>query len=400
VRRLSLAHAQRIALAAQGLTEPRPAGRVDRRHVRRLFDTIGVLQLDSVNVVARAHQLTMWSRLGHHDRALLDRLAYATRPPELFESWVHEASIVPVELHPVLRWRMDRARGGDTWNRLARFAQHHPDLVEQLWEEVAERGPLPASDLSEPGRSHGPWWGWNDTKIGLEYLFRAGRLVVLRRNGFERVYEIPERHLPEEVLATPTPQVEEAQRELLRRAAGHLGVASLGDLADYHRMRSPDARPRVVQLVEAGELEEVRVEGWREPAYLSPRARLTRRPSITTLVSPFDPIMWRRERVERLFGFHYRIEIYVPAPKRRWGYYVLPFLHEGRFRARVDLKADRGARRLLVQAAWLEPGETEAVVAEVLSAELKAFAAWLQLDAVEVAPRGDLAPALARVIGS
>jgi uncharacterized protein YcaQ len=399
VRRLSLAQAQRVALAAQGLTEPRPRGRVDRRHVRRLFDTIGVLQLDSVNVVARAHQLTMWSRLGHHDRTMLDRVAYATRPPEVFESWVHEASLVPVELHPLLRWRMDRARGGDTWGRLARFATSHPDLVEQLWEEVAERGPLAAADLSEPGRSRGPWWGWNDTKIGLEYLFRAGRLVALRRNGFERVYEIPERHLPETVLGAPTPDVEEAQRELLRRAARHLGVATVGDLADYHRMRNPDARPRVAELVGAGELEEVRVEGWREPALLWPRARRARRPSITTLVSPFDPIMWRRERVERLFGFHYRIEIYVPAAKRRWGYYVLPFLHEGRFRARVDLKADRGGRRLLVQAAWLEPGENAAVVAEALGAELEAFAAWLDLEAVDVARRGDLAPVLARVLG-
>jgi uncharacterized protein YcaQ len=381
LRRLSLAQAQRLALAAQGLTEPRPAGRVDRRHV-----------------VARAHQLTMWARLGHHDRTMLDRIAYATQPPELFESWVHEASLVPVELHPLLRWRMDRARGGDTWGRMARFAQRHPDLVEQLWEEVAERGPLAASDLSEPGRSRGPWWGWNDTKIGLEYLFRAGRLVALRRNGFERVYEVPERHLPADVLAAPTPTVEEAQRELLRRAGRHLGVATLGDLADYHRMRNPDARPRMAELVEAGELEEVGVEGWREPAYLSPHTHRSRRPSITTLVSPFDPIMWRRERVERLFGFHYRIEIYVPAAKRRWGYYVLPFLHEGRFRARVDLKADRGARRLLVQAAWLEPGENAAVVAEALGAELEAFAAWLDLDAVEVAPQGDLAPVLAGVV--
>jgi len=400
VQQLSLAQAQRIALAAQGLTEPRPTGRVDRRHVGRLFDTIGVLQLDSVNVVARAHQLTMWARLGHHDRTMLDRIAYATRPARLFESWVHEASLVPVEMHPYLRWRMDRARGGDTWGRLARFAQNRPDLVEQLWEEVAERGPLAAADLSEPGRSRGPWWGWNDTKIGLEYLFRAGRLVALRRNGFERVYEIPERHLPAEVLAAPTPEVEAAQRELLRRAARHLGVATLGDLADYHRMRNPDARPRVAELVEAGELAEVHVEGWREPAFMWPQARRARRPSITTLVSPFDPIMWRRDRVDRLFGFHYRIEIYVPAAKRRWGYYVLPFLQEGRFRARVDLKADRADRRLLVQAAWLEPGENAPAVAEALGAELEAFGAWLGLDAVEVAPRGDLAAALAGVVGS
>jgi uncharacterized protein YcaQ len=331
---------------------------------------------------------------------LLDRIAYATRPPELFESWVHEASLVPVDLHPFLRWRMDRAQGGDTWGRLARFARSRPDLVEQLWEEVAERGPLAAADLSEPGRSRGPWWGWNDTKVGLEYLFRAGRLVALRRNGFERVYELPERHLPAEVLAVPTPEVEEAQRELLRRAARHLAVATLGDLADYHRMRNPIARPRVAELVEAGELEEVCVEGWHEPAYLSPHARRPRRPSITTLVSPFDPIMWRRARVERLFGFHYRIEIYVPAAKRRWGYYVLPFLHEDRFRARVDLKADRGARRLLVRAAWLEPGEHAPAVAEALGAELDAFAAWQELEAIEVSAHGDLAPALAAALRS
>lgn len=400
MRTLSVDQARRIALAAQGLTRARPDGRIDQRHVRRVFDAVGVVQLDSVNVCERAHHMLMWARLGPHDRDLLDRYAYRRRPAAVFESWAHQASLVDVGHHRLLRWRMKEAEEGQVWKGLGRLADERPAFIDAVRAEIADRGPLAGRDLSEPGRSRGPWWGWNDTKMALEWLFRVGRLVALRRGNFERVYDLPERVIDASVLEAPSPPAEEAQRALLLRAARHLGVGTLTDIADYHRIRNPVARPRLAELVEDGALEEVAVQGWSAPAYLHPDAVLPRRTSVTTLVSPFDPIVWNRERAERLFGFDYTIEIYVPAPKRRWGYYVLPFLHEDRLRARVDLKADRQEMNLLVQAAWIEPGEEPGAVAEALSAELTALADWLRLERVVVAGRGDLAAELGRSTGA
>lgn len=394
---LSIDTARRVALAAQGLTRARPAGRVDRRHLRRVFDDVGVVQLDSVNVCERAHHMLVWARLGAHDRELLDRYAYRQRPAEVFEAWAHESSLVPVDHHPLLRWRMKEAEDGRVWRSLDRLAADRPGFVEEVLAEVAERGPLAGRELSEPGTSRGPWWGWNDTKMALEWLFRVGRLVALRRGNFERVYELPDRVIDGAVLEAPTPTDDDARRELLLRAARHLGVATVTDLADYHRIRNPVARPLVAELVEEGALIAVDVQGWTAPAYLHPEAVAPRRASVTTLVSPFDPLVWTRDRAERLFGFRYTIEIYVPATKRRWGYYVLPFLHDGRLQARVDLKADRRDSALLVQAAWIEPGEEPGPVADALGAELRALAGWLGLDDVIVAGRGDLAGDLQRV---
>ena len=392
---LSLAQARRIALKANGLADPRPAGRVDRRHLRRVVNQLGVIQLDSVNVLVRTQYLPFFSRLGPYDPALLDRVAY--RDHELFEYWGHMASLVDVAHHPLLRWRMaeDHAWGSPTSVAAAR-----PDLVAALEEAVLTDGPWSASELDDTERRKGPWWGWGDTKRVLEHLFWSGRIGATRRGNFERVYCDPGHCVPAEVLAVPTPPEEEAKRGLLLVAARAHGVGTARDLADYWRQPILEVRRQLQDLVADGELEQVTVEGWKEPAYLHPEASLPRRVDACALVSPFDQAMWERSRVERLHAFRYAIEIYTPAPKRVYGYYVLPFLLGDTYVARVDLKADRKGRRLLVQAAHAEPdlhdrGTDEVEVAERLAGELQAMATWLDLDDVHVVGRGDLAPLLA-----
>ena len=361
---------------------------------------VGVMQLDSVNVVTRAHNLLVWARLGPHDHGLLQRWAYGTRPPEVFEYSVHEASLVPVGLQPLLRWRMAEARDGRVWKGLAHLARDRAGFVRDVLAKVELRGPVSAGELRDGERQAEPWWGWDDSKKALEWLFRCGELAAVRRASFERVYDLPERVLPAEVLAVPTPDPTDARRALLAQAARHQGVATLADLADYHRIRVTDARPRVAELVEEGVLIASSVEGWKDVAYVHADALVPRRAATTTLLSPFDPLVWHRPRAERLFGFRYRIEIYTPAQARTHGYYVLPFLHRDRLQARVDVKSDRAAARLVVRAAWLEQGEDSEDVAGALAGELRAMAGWLGLDAVEVVDRGGLAPALARAVAS
>jgi uncharacterized protein len=393
VERLSAAQARRIALAAQGFTDPRPAGATNGWAVRRLFDRVGVVQIDSVNVLQRAHYLPLFSRAGPYDLALLERAAHYA-PRRLFEYWGHEASLIPVALQPALRWRMERA-GDDAWGGMRRIQRDRPELVAQVLDEVRARGPIAASDVVEeevPART-GPWWDWSDVKRAFEWLFWSGQLTSARRRGFERLYDLPERVLPAEVLATPTPAIADAQRELVRVAARSLGVAAERDLRDYFRLPLGDTRARVSELVEAGELWPVEVEGWRNPGFLDPAARLPRRVHARALIGPFDSLIWERSRAERLFGFRYRIEIYVPAPQRVHGYYVLPFLLGDRLVARVDLKADRQAGLLRVQAAHSEPHAPPETAVE-LGAELVSMAGWLGLERVEVMPRGELAPAL------
>jgi uncharacterized protein YcaQ len=393
VERLSAAQARRVALAAQGFADARPAGAPGGRAVRRVFDRVGLVQIDSVNVLQRAHYLPLFSRLGPYDTALLDRAAHYA-PRRLFEYWGHEASLLPVALQPALRWRMERA-ADEAWGGMRRIHRDRPELVAQVLEEVRARGPVAASEVLEEERPKrtGPWWDWSDVKRAFEWLFWSGRITSARRRGFERLYDLPERVLPAAVIAAPTPAIEDAQRELVRVAARALGVAAERDLRDYFRLGVVEARERVAELVEAGELWPVEVEGWRVPGYLDPAARLPRRVSARALVGPFDSLVWERARAERLFGFRYRIEIYVPAPKRVHGYYVLPFLLGDRLVARVDLKADRKAGALRVQAAHAEPDAPPDTAAE-LRAELGSMAAWLGLERIEVVPRGDLAPAL------
>jgi uncharacterized protein YcaQ len=396
VERLSLRSARRIALAAQGFADPRPTGAVTRRHLKRVVGRTNLLQIDSVNVFERAHHLPLFSRLGPYDKALLTRSAYVHR--DLFEYWGHEASLLPVELHPLLRWRMERAAElGEGWGRTRRVMEEHPGFVEHVLQRVRDEGPVGAGQLHEGERPGGPWWDWSITKVALEHLFWAGRVTTHSRRSFERLYDVPERVIPPEVLAARTPTREDAQRELVRLAARSHGVATERDLRDYFRLRVDEAAVAVRALVESGELVPVEVEGWRGPAYLWHEARVPRWVRATALLSPFDPLVWERSRTSRLFGFDYRIEIYVPAPKRVYGYYVLPFLHDERLSARVDLKADRKAGVLRVLASWLEPGADPVATAEALRDELRRAATWQGLDDVVVEPRGDLATVLAPV---
>jgi uncharacterized protein YcaQ len=401
-QRLSAPQARRIALAAQGFAEPRPTGRVDARQLRRVLARIAILQIDSVNVFCRTHYMPLFSRLGPYPREALDRLTAHTAGPvrrELFEYWAHEASLVPVELQPLLRWRMQRANV-DAWGGMRRISRDNPQLLDDVIRLVGEQGPIRANEtgVPRPTRVPGEMWNWHDGKVALEYLFWAGRVTAARRVNFERLYDLPERVLPPEVLAVPTPSVEEAQRELVRIAARAYGVATEPDLGDYFRLPRADSKARVAELVEAGELLAVEVDGWRAPTYIWPAARRPRRITARALLSPFDSLVWFRERTERLFGFRYRIEIYTPAPKRVYGYYVLPFLLGDSLVARVDLKSDRQAGVLRVQAAYLEDGADPYYVATELAEELAVTAQWLGLGDVVVMPRGDLAPDLAKAV--
>jgi uncharacterized protein YcaQ len=382
--------ARRIALAAQGFAEPRPPGPIGRADLRRVLARTALFQIDSVNVLARAHYLPLFSRLGAYPRALLEEAAWG-RSRRLFEYWAHEASLLPLDLHPLLRWRMAKADRGQTgWGRLKDFAGPRRPEAEAIARRIEAEGPLAASDLEGP-RGAGGWWGWSDAKSALEWLFWSGRITTAtRRGGFERVYDLAERVLPRAVLAVPTPEPADAHRALIAIAARSLGVATAGDLRDYFRQSPEDFRPALADLVEAGDLLPVRVDGWTQPAFLHARARVPRRVEACALLAPFDPLVWTRDRTERLFGLRYRIEIYTPADKRQHGYYVLPFLLGETIAARVDLKSDRAAGVLRVQSAHAEPGAPDHV-AEALAGELRLMAAWLGLERVETSGAGDLA---------
>jgi hypothetical protein len=396
--RISAALARRIALAAQGFADPRPVGRVDARHLRRVLDRTGLLQIDSVNVLTRSHYLPMFSRLGPYPRPLLDRLSWGGRRRELFEYWGHEASLLPLACHPLLRWRMQRA-AEEAWDGVQQLARDRPGLISRVREMVAEQGPMSAGAVDVPRKRPSTMWDWHDGKTALEWLFYTGVVTTAARPNFARVYDLTERVLPAAVLDAPTPSREDAQRALVRIAARSLGVATESDLRDYFRLRLDESRTRVDELVEAGELVPVAVEGWRATGYLWPGARLPRRIRARALLSPFDSLIWERSRTERLFGFRYRLEIYTPATKRVHGYYVLPFLLGDRLVARVDLKADRAAGVLRVQAAYAEDGHPAGDTVGPLADELRSLAGWLALDGVAVADRGDLAAPLRAALG-
>ena len=388
---LDRAQARRIALAAQGFADRRHATPTLRTFSRTLART-GVLQIDSVNVLQRAHYMPLYSRMGAYDTALLQRAAEQA-PRRIVEYWAHVAAFMPVELWPVMQHRMRGYRErGHAWSA----TRPDPKLIASLLDEVRERGPSTARDLDDGlPRAKTHWgWNWSATKQALEYLFASGELAVAGRNGaFERLYDLPERVLPAAVLAQPVPDDATAHVELVRRAAISHGVATEACLRDYYRMHHGQSRPALAALVEAGELLPVRVEGWARPAFLHRDARVPRRIDARALLSPFDPVVWERERTERLFDFRYRIEIYVPEHLRSHGYYVLPFLLGDRIVARVDLKAERRAGMLVVRSAHVEPQAPEATAAE-LAEELLQLAGWLGLPRLQVERRGGLARAL------
>jgi uncharacterized protein YcaQ len=392
---LTLAEARRITLAAQGFGRPRPAGRVGIPHVRNTIRRLGLLQIDYVTVLTPAHYQVLFSRLGPYDTALLHDLVYRRR--EFTEQWAREASILPIEVWPLLRHRREvhriRPYGFES------FMEQVADYAARALEAIRTRGPLAAEDLPDPEgyarRIPGAWQ--SVPRSVLEAYFGRGVLAVAdRRDNFARAYDLAERIVPPEHHGRTVGR-EEAQRELMRQAARALGVATAADLADYFRMRTPEARLRLGELAAAGELRMVRVEGWREPAYLHPDAALPDRVDARALLSPFDPVVWYRPRAARLFGFDYRFEIFVPREKRRWGAYVLPFLYGDRLVARVDLKSDR-PRRLRVLAAYAESHADHGEVATALANELRTMAGWLGLESVAVGRRGDFARPLAAAV--
>ena len=394
---IAIAEARRIACAAQGFGVARPSGAVNAKHVDGVFSTLGVIQIDSVNVLARSQELPLFARLGAHKRTAI---ADATKRGNIFEYWAHEAAHIPVAMQPLFRFKMDAARRGDSthWG-LSRFYAENKSFVEKIYRRVASDGPLSARDLSVRKTPKGTWWDWDESKTALEYLFWTGRLMSRERGSdFARIYDTPERVLPAAVLAMPTPTEHDARSALLLRAASSMGVATAFDLADYFRQKPAVVRPLINELVEAGELRRVSVEGWQEPAYLSRGAKSPSQISAVALLSPFDSLVWCRPRNERLFNFHYRIEIYTPQPKRKFGYYVLPLMVDGELVGRVDLKADRAAKTLRVKGAFAEPkfsrGDSRGETAQRLASELVEMAQWLDLESVVVERNGNMATQL------
>jgi uncharacterized protein len=390
VQSLSAREARRVALAAQGLPRKRRAARVSAASVLDAVRRQGLLQIDSVNVLARAHYMPLFSRLGSYDTTLLDRVAYGDK--QLYEGWSHAASLLPVELWPLHEWR--RRQHDRDWQKYVN--KERMAYFDSVLDEVRERGPIAAGELSDPRpkRGGGKWFDRSAGKSALEYHFGGGRVAVADRRSFERVYDLAERVIPAEYFVAPPMEEDEARRALVLHATRLLGVGSVDDIADYFRLKLTSTRQVIKALVADGDLVEVEVEGWGVPAYMPAKTRVPRSVDGHALFNPFDPIVWHRPRTERLFDFHYRIEIYVPAPKRIHGYYVLPFIVGDAFAARVDLKADRQARVLRVFSAWLEPPADESGTAVALAEELRLMARWLDLDGIDVAAKGDLASGL------
>jgi uncharacterized protein YcaQ len=393
VREISLSAARRMAIAAQGLGRPRPRGMATRRHLASTMNHIGLIQIDSVNVLARSHELVLFSRLGDHPK---DLIAKATALGDLFEYWGHEAAHIPSAHHPLFRFRMRENSDGHWIQKVSKEIQKkNPHFLDEVLQRVRVEGPIVASDISTRRGPKGPWWDWDMGKRALEVLFWRGDVTAYRRaSDFARVYDIADRVLPVDVLDAPSPTEHESRKQLLLLAAKACGVATARDLADYHRQKPKECVHIVDELVTNGELDAVRVHGWRDTAYVLPDTSIPRNVSARALLSPFDSLIWHRPRVERLFDFHYRLEIYTPAEKRTFGYYVLPFLLDEQLVGRVDLKADRHAGVLRVQGAYKEDGVDVSRVAHQLSMELQEMAKWLNLPDVQVQRKGNLATPL------
>ena len=354
-----------------------------------VVEKLHLLQIDSVNVLVRSHYLPLYARLGHYDVAALDARCFAKSKRHFFECWAHEASLVPLDLHPLMRWRMDRARAGNgTYKSMNQYGKDQKAFLKSTLEHIRANGPIRASEVPDGGKSEGGWWGWSKGKMTLETLFDQGLLTAATRQGFERIYDLPERVLPAEVLDRPTPSESDTFRLLIEKSARALGIATEFDLRDYFRLPVAEASKAFTENLEAGTLVPVNVEGWNKPAFMHKSAKLPRKAGATALVSPFDPIVWDRDRAERMFNFHYRIELYTPAPKRKFGYYVLPFLHGENLAGRLCLKADRATGTLLVNRSHLEAGQVGEDIAPAITAELRMMAGWLGLEQVRVKKSG------------
>ncbi|WP_426234050.1 winged helix-turn-helix domain-containing protein [Pseudomonas sp. TWP3-2] len=381
----SIKQARRLALAAQGFNGRQPPV-VKAPHLNRLIERLGLLQIDSVNAVVRSHYLPLFSRLGSYSSELLDQAAWSSgRRRTLFEYWGHEASLLPLSMYPLMHWRMQRAKqGADIYQQLARFGREQQETIRRVLGLVEERGALGAGSVSTRQDKAGPWWDWSAEKHALEWLFAAGEVTVAGRRGFERLYDLPERVLPASILQQPLPDEAEAQRGLLLHAATALGVGTEKDLRDYFRLNPSDARPRLAELVEDGQLLTCEVAGWRQIAYCLPESKIPRKVEASALLSPFDSLIWERSRTERLFDFRYRLEIYTPQDKRVFGYYVLPFLHNERIAARVDLRAERALGRLAVHAVHEEDQGLDDEGMHALALNLRRMADWLGLERVQL----------------
>ena len=378
---LSIADARALALAAQGFDTPRPENKATQRHVNSLISRLGVIQIDSVNVLVRSQELPLFSRLGNHDRNAIPK---ATESQKIFEYWGHEAAHLPVEIHPLFRWRMEAARLGKArhWG-LTSFYDDNKAFVKRMLKHVEKNGPTTSRELGTRTEKKGTWWDWDESKTALEYLFLTGQLMSRGRGtDFARIYDTPERVLPQRIIDAPTASEHDARKQLLTRSAIAQGVATAGDLADYYRQKPAAVKPLITELLEEGELREVAVDGWTEKAFVHRSAKLPKQLHATALLSPFDSLVWCRPRNERLFDFHYRIEIYTPKEKRKFGYYVLPFMMNGQMVGRVDLKADRANSKLLVHSVHTEKGVKRSTINDSLNNELRAMALWLGLDKV------------------
>ena len=381
---LSIVDARKLAVAAQGFDTPRPQTKATQRQVDAIIARLGVVQIDSVNVLVRSQELPLFARLGNHNRNAIPK---ATEAKKLFEYWGHEAAHLPVSLHPLFRWKMNAARTGKVthWG-LTSFYEENKAFVKRTLKHVEKNGPTTSRELSTRTEKKGTWWDWDEAKVALEYLFLTGQLMSRGRGSdFARIYDTPERVLPRHVLDAPTPSEDNARKQLLVRSAIAQGVATVSDLADYYRQKPAAVRPLIAELAEEGELRAVAVDGWTEKAFVHRNAKLSKQLHATALLSPFDSLVWCRPRNERLFNFHYRIEIYTPKEKRKFGYYVLPFMMNGELVGRVDLKGDRGNSTLLVNSVHVEKGVKRSAISDALNTELYTMANWLGLEQVQIA---------------
>jgi uncharacterized protein len=392
---VSIAEARRIALHAQGFAGQLRDTKATWPKMQAMINKLHLLQIDSVNVLVRSHYLPLYARLGHYDVAALDARCFTQHKRHFFECWAHEASLVPLDLHPLMRWRMDRARvGNGTYKSMNQYGLENKAFLKSTLEHIQNNGSIRSSEVPGGGKSEGGWWGWSKGKMTLETLFDQGLLTAATRQGFERIYDLPERVLPSDILNKPTPGERESFRILIEKSAEALGIATEFDLRDYFRLPVAEARQAVLDNVEAGILLPVSVEGWKPQAYLHRDAKIPRKAGATALLSPFDPIVWDRDRAERLFNFHYRIELYTPGPKRKFGYYVLPFMVGEKLGGRLCLKSDRESGTLLVNRSHVESDQNQNDVAPAIAKEVQLMSQWLGLGKVKIARTGNFAKAL------